>query len=121
MPGNHGTTLVHSVASDKGDQTGAGRGRHCAHHAPEHSLPFPYAESQDVQTLWTRGLFGLTLCLRRYMEAETGMIMSLKRKETPLSGLVVVEQVQYRDNRGYFWEVFNSDTWKAVGFDLNFV
>jgi dTDP-4-dehydrorhamnose 3,5-epimerase len=75
----------------------------------------------QAQTLWTRESFGLTLTLRRYMEAKTGTNMSLKRKETPLSGLVVVEQVQYRDNRGYFWEVFNSDTWKAVGFDLNFV
>lgn len=47
--------------------------------------------------------------------------MSLVRKETPIEGLSVIEQVQYRDNRGYFWEVFNSKTWADVGLDLKIV
>lgn len=47
--------------------------------------------------------------------------MSLVRKETPLKGLYTIEQVQHRDNRGYFWEVFNADTWKAIGLDLDIV
>jgi len=44
--------------------------------------------------------------------------MTLKRRETPINGLVVVEQVQFRDNRGYFWEVFNSNAWRDIGLDL---
>jgi dTDP-4-dehydrorhamnose 3,5-epimerase len=45
--------------------------------------------------------------------------MSLRLKETPLKGVSVIEQVQYRDNRGYFWEVYNSETWKALGVDID--
>ncbi len=47
--------------------------------------------------------------------------MSLVRKETPLSGLVTIEQAQYYDNRGYFWEVYNSKTWADIGLDLRIV
>jgi dTDP-4-dehydrorhamnose 3,5-epimerase len=47
--------------------------------------------------------------------------MSLKRRETPLAGLVVVEQTQFRDNRGYFLEVFNSKSWADIGLNLNIV
>ncbi len=44
--------------------------------------------------------------------------MGLKPTRTPIDGLMVVEGPQYRDNRGYFWEVFNSNTWDAFGLGL---
>lgn len=47
--------------------------------------------------------------------------MSLVRKDTPLKGLAVIEQVQYRDNRGYFWEIYNSKTWADIGLELAIV
>jgi len=48
--------------------------------------------------------------------------MPLVRKETKLAGLYIIEPLQFRDSRGYFWEVFNTDKWKSeLGLDINVV
>lgn len=47
--------------------------------------------------------------------------MSLIRKETPIAGLSTIEQAQYYDSRGYFWEVYNSKTWSDIDLDLKIV
>jgi dTDP-4-dehydrorhamnose 3,5-epimerase len=44
--------------------------------------------------------------------------MSLDIHETGLDGLLVVKPKMFQDNRGFIYEVFNEDTWRAAGLDL---
>ncbi|MCB0696311.1 MAG: dTDP-4-dehydrorhamnose 3,5-epimerase [Chitinophagaceae bacterium] len=42
--------------------------------------------------------------------------------ETPIKGLLIIEPRVFNDDRGYFFESFNSNTFKqATGLDINFV
>jgi dTDP-4-dehydrorhamnose 3,5-epimerase len=45
----------------------------------------------------------------------------LKLVETPLPGVVIVEPRVFRDERGFFLEVWNAGTFAAQGLDLEFV
>lgn len=47
--------------------------------------------------------------------------MPLIRKDTNLAGLSVIETSQFHDNRGYFWEIYNSNSWKEIGLELDIV
>ena len=40
---------------------------------------------------------------------------------TPIPGLLVFEPQVWADERGYFFEAFNAETFKAVGIEANFV
>ncbi len=41
--------------------------------------------------------------------------------ETPISGLLVIEPKVWKDNRGYFYESYNSKLFSQAGIDANFV
>ena len=45
----------------------------------------------------------------------------LKRIDTRLAGVAVVEPVVHGDARGYFFESFHADKYKALGIDVKFV
>jgi dTDP-4-dehydrorhamnose 3,5-epimerase len=45
----------------------------------------------------------------------------LKLIETPLPGVLIVEPKVFRDERGFFLEVWNAGTFAAQGLDLTFV
>jgi len=45
----------------------------------------------------------------------------LKLLETPLPGVLIVEPKVFRDERGFFLEVWNAGTFAAQGLDLTFV
>lgn len=47
--------------------------------------------------------------------------MSIELVDTGLNGLKVVRNRVFRDNRGYFTEVFNQQTWTAAGLPLDIV
>ncbi len=41
--------------------------------------------------------------------------------EEPMPGLKLIEPTVFQDDRGYFYETFNSSTYHAKGIDVNFV
>jgi dTDP-4-dehydrorhamnose 3,5-epimerase len=45
----------------------------------------------------------------------------MKLLETPLPGVLLVEPAVYRDNRGYFQELWNQDRYIRAGLDVAFV
>ncbi len=45
----------------------------------------------------------------------------MKRIETPLSGLVLIEPDVYGDERGWFMETWNAQRYQEIGLDLAFV
>ena len=47
--------------------------------------------------------------------------MSIKFKETPLSGVILVEPVVHGDERGFFFETYHAEKYKEGGIALPFV
>lgn len=47
--------------------------------------------------------------------------MAMKKIETSLSGVVIVEPQVFRDHRGYFVETYNRQTFHDIGIDCTFV
>lgn len=47
--------------------------------------------------------------------------MNLKKRDTGFEGLSLIETKQFSDDRGYFWEIYNSNSWKEIGLELNIV
>lgn len=45
----------------------------------------------------------------------------MKVSTTPISGLLVIEPDVFHDDRGYFFESFNSKKYHEAGLDFNFV
>ena len=44
-----------------------------------------------------------------------------KKIETGIEGLYIIEPTVFGDNRGFFLEVYNKDTFKKLGIDYDFV
>lgn len=44
-----------------------------------------------------------------------------KVTETPIKGLLIIEQKVFKDERGYFMETYNSNDFKEFGLDIAFV
>ena len=45
----------------------------------------------------------------------------MKIEETSLEGCVIFKPTVFKDSRGYFFESFNQNTIKSLGFNINFV
>ncbi|MEO7795017.1 MAG: dTDP-4-dehydrorhamnose 3,5-epimerase family protein, partial [Thermoanaerobaculia bacterium] len=45
----------------------------------------------------------------------------MKLVETPLAGVLLVEPKVFKDERGFFLEVWNAGTFAAQGLDVDFV
>ena len=45
----------------------------------------------------------------------------MKKIETPLPGLFIIEPLVFEDNRGYFYESWHKEKYADVGLDINFV
>ncbi len=45
----------------------------------------------------------------------------MKVSTTPLAGLLIIEPTIWRDDRGYFFESYNRETYKKIGIDAEFL
>ena len=46
---------------------------------------------------------------------------NFKRRETRLEGLVLIEPIVHTDDRGFFFETYREDDYRALGVDVGFV